>query len=215
MPQFGGHDFFSGIGGGFVGEMSVAAKDALLEAPRSARAILQHFYVVIGFEDERVGRAHAFEHELGRVAEISQEPDVRAVRAEQIANRVLRIVRNGKRFDEDIPNFKTCPGGKQTAVKFFAELKLNFLVGRAVAINRDAQLFAERGQTLNVVAVFVGDKDAGEIFRRATNGGEALADLAEAEARIHEDACLGGFHIGAIAAGTAAKDRQVNSHNGR
>ena len=40
-------------------------------------------------------------------------------------------------------------------------------------------------------------------------------DLAEAEARIHEDARLGGFHVGAVAAGTAAQDCHVNSHVGR
>ena len=65
-----------------------------------------------------------------------------------------------------------------------------------------------------MVAVFVRDENAGEVFRRATDGGETLADLAEAETCIHEDARLGGFHIGAIAAGTAAQNRQVNSHNG-
>ena len=36
MPQSGGHDLRSGFGGGFVGEMAVAAENALLEAPRPA-----------------------------------------------------------------------------------------------------------------------------------------------------------------------------------
>ena len=42
MLQLGGHDLRGGFGGGFVGQMAVAAEDALLEAPRTARTILQH-----------------------------------------------------------------------------------------------------------------------------------------------------------------------------
>ena len=47
VAQFGAHDLLGGFGGGFVGEMTVAAKDALFEAPGTMRAILQHLDVVI------------------------------------------------------------------------------------------------------------------------------------------------------------------------
>ena len=76
MAQFGGHDLRGGLGGGFVGKMAVTAENALLEAPRTAWAILQHLHVVIGFEYEYVRRTNAFEHELGNVAEVGDEGDV-------------------------------------------------------------------------------------------------------------------------------------------
>ena len=43
MAQIGRHDLRGGFGGGFVGEMAVAAEDALLEAPGAARAFLHIF----------------------------------------------------------------------------------------------------------------------------------------------------------------------------
>ena len=92
-------------------------------------------------------------------------------------------MRNGKRFDENVADFKTRAGGEDAAVKFGFELILGSFVGRAVAVNGNAEFFPERGQTLDMVAVFVRDENAGEIFRRATDGGEALADLAEIDRR--------------------------------
>ena len=63
-----------------------------------------------------------------------------------------------------------------------------------------------------MVGMFVGDEDAGEIFRRAANRGKSLADLTPAEARIDEDAGFVGFHVGAIAGRTAAENGEANSH---
>jgi len=63
-----------------------------------------------------------------------------------------------------------------------------------------------------VVRVFVSDQNAGEIFRRATDGGEALADLTGAEPGIDQDAGFVGFHVGAIARRSAAKNCEANSH---
>ncbi len=54
MFQVSGHDLGGGFGGVHVREMPVAAQDALFEAPWTARAILQHFHVVIGFQNKDV-----------------------------------------------------------------------------------------------------------------------------------------------------------------
>ena len=58
----------------------------------------------------------------------------------------------------------------------------------------------DSGQAVNVVVVFVRDENGGEIFRRATDSGEALADLTRAEPGVHEHAGFSGFEIGAVAA---------------
>ena len=63
-----------------------------------------------------------------------------------------------------------------------------------------------------MVAVFVRDQDAGEIFRHATNVLKTLADLARAEPGIHEDAGFIGFDVGAIAAGSAAENGEFDGH---
>ena len=63
-----------------------------------------------------------------------------------------------------------------------------------------------------MVGVFVGDENGGEIFRRASDAGEALPNLARAEPGIHKYPRLSGFDIGAIPAGTAAKNGKFGGH---
>ena len=52
-------------------------------------------------------------------------------------------------------------------------------------------------------------------FRRARNAGELLSDLPPTESGVDEDPDFGGFEIGAVSAGTAAKNREVNRHGAR
>jgi len=74
------------------------------------------------------------------------------------------------------------------------------------------QFFAESGQALHMIRVLVRDENSGKVLGRAPDGGEALANLAQAEARVDQDAGLLGFHVGAVAGGTAAEDGQANRH---
>ena len=74
--QSGGHDLRNSFSGGIVGKMAVPAKNALLETPRAADGILQHFYVVIGLQDEDVCAPRALEHELGNVTEVGDETHI-------------------------------------------------------------------------------------------------------------------------------------------
>ena len=76
MTQFGGHDLRGSFGGGLIREMAVTAEDALLQAPRTADTILQHFHVMIGFEDENVRGARALDDQFRHVAEVGDETDV-------------------------------------------------------------------------------------------------------------------------------------------
>ena len=105
--QIGGHDLCDGFGGGDVGDVAVAAEDALLQRPRTARTVLQHFHVVIGFEHEDVGGANAFGHELGDVAKVGGKTDVARTGAENVADGILGVVWNGKGIDADIADLKT------------------------------------------------------------------------------------------------------------
>ena len=73
-------------------------------------------------------------------------------------------------------------------------------------------LSASVGQALDMVGCSWVMRMAAEIFRRAADGGEAQANLAGAVTRIHQDARRFGFHIGAIAGGTAAENGQANRH---
>ena len=51
LLQIGGHDLRGRLGGGGVGEMTVPSKDTLFQRPGSALTFLQHFHIVVGFQN--------------------------------------------------------------------------------------------------------------------------------------------------------------------
>src|SRR5258708_7661272 len=76
MSKFCGHEGFGSIGCRFVGEMSMTAKDSLLEAPWPGRTILQHFDVVIRFQQQHNRRAYGVEIHAVDMTESGQDADV-------------------------------------------------------------------------------------------------------------------------------------------
>ena len=212
VAQVGGHDLRDGLGGSFVREMAMAAKDALFEAPRTARAILQHLHIVVRFEDKDVRSARALNHQLGHVAEIGDEPEVTGGGVEQKTDRVLGVMRDGEGVHEHVGDFKARAGVEEPAIETGFEDVFKFVLGGAVAVNGDVEFLRDAGESLNVVGVFVGDENGGEIFRRAPDAGEALADLARAEPGVHKYPRLSGFNVGTIPAGAAAENGQFDGH---
>lgn len=65
-----------------------------------------------------------------------------------------------------------------------------------------------------MVAVFVGEDNAGDLFEVAADEGEALGDLAAAEPGIDEQFRRVGFNQGAIARATAPQNRDTHPHVG-
>ena len=206
VAQIGGDDLCEGIGGGFVGEVAVPSQDALFEAPRPAGAVLQHLDVVVGFQYQGVGGADPFEHQAGGVAQVRQEPEVAGAGAQEKADRVLRVVRHAEGFDVDVPHLEAGAGGKEMAGQAGLKLVFDGVQRGAVAVNGNVEFLAQGRQALDVVGVFVGDENPRELFRRPADGGESLADLAQAESGVNEQAGFCSSHVGAIAAGAGAQD---------
>lgn len=213
VPQFSGHNLFGGVGSTIVGKMAVPAQDALFETPRTARVIVQHFHIVIGFEQENIGGADAFYDEFGGVTEVRKKTNVARRSAQQKSNGIGGIVWHGERVHGDIADLEARTGAEHTTFKSHLKLELDGLLGEPVAVDRDIQFCPEAGKSLDVIGMFVGDQDAGQTFRRAADAGEALANLAATESGVDEDAGIRCFQVGTVTAGTAAENRQVNSHD--
>jgi len=208
-----GHNLRSGFGGGLVGKMAVPAQNTLFQAPGTARTFPQHLHVMIRFQDQHICGAGSLDHQFGRVPKVGGEADVAGRGTNQKSDRVLRIVRDGKRVYNQIPNLEAGAGFKQITNEFGLQLKFKRFLRGAVAVNRDVQLLRDAGEAVNMVAVLMGDEDGGQVLRRAPDAGEALADLAWAEPGVHEHAGFSGLQIGAVAAGTTAENREFNSHS--
>ena len=116
LAEVGGDDLGDGFGGGDVGDVTVTAEDALLESPGTARTVLEHLHVVVGFEDEDVRGADALEHQLRDMAEVGGKADGAGGGAQDKTHRVLSVVRDGKSFDANIADLETCAGFEQPPV---------------------------------------------------------------------------------------------------
>ena len=212
VSKLGGDDLFGSLRGGVVGQMTVPAQDALLHTPRSLRVILKELQVVIGLEDEDVGRPNPLDDELGCVAQISEEADVAGGRPQEEPDRIVGVVGNGKGIHSDIPHLEGLAGLKDLAVEPGLNLGLDGFARKPIAAEGDAVPRAYGGESLDVVGVFVGDEYGLERFRSASDAGEPLADLPAAETGIDQQARLVGFQVGAIAARTAPEDGQLHRH---
>jgi len=90
--------------------------------------------------------------------------------SQQEADGFLGVVRDGKRFHGDIPDLKGGAGLEDPAIQAHAGLIFDgFLVGR-FAKNGQAQFPGQRGKALDVIRVFMGDEDAGQVFGNPADG---------------------------------------------
>lgn len=215
MPQLRCDDFLDDVGGGFVRKMSVAAQNSLLQTPGTLRIILEHFDIVICFQQKDVCLANSFHHESRRVTQISEKPDFNTGGVQEKADRIISVVRHAKGFDSNAPHFEAAAGHKNSRVKVIFKLEFDGFFGQAIAINRNAQFATEREQSLGMIGMFVRDQDPLKAFRGASNLGEALSNLAAAEAGVDQNTRVIHFEIRAIAAGAAAENRELYCHNSK
>ena len=97
---------------------------------------------MIGFQHQDVGRANPFHDQSRCMAQIGQKTDVSAWRSQQKTNRVLGIMRDHESFHPDIAHLEASTGAEQPALQSGLKLKFEGFLRRAIAIDRDAQLFA-------------------------------------------------------------------------
>ena len=212
VPQIVGHDVGSAIGGRLVREMTVPTQDSLLKTPRAMWAFLQHPDVMIGFKHEHVCRASSLAYKSSDMAKVGGDTNISTAGAKHEADGILGIMRHGKGFDGDVAHVKAAAAHKQTKIQIGFERAFDFVHCRPIAINRDVQLLRNADQPGDMVAVFVSDKNGGQIFRRASDARQAKANLAWTEAGIHQNACLVGFDVRSITGGTTTENREFDSH---
>lgn len=199
-------------GGSGVFEMAEASGDAALEVRRIV-ALTQHGLVIIAFEHQRVAAGqHPFD--MGRcAAKIGRHAEAAPAIGKNELDGFGRVVGNGKGMD-----FEIADGERLVAVDEF-ELRQFAAPGqcrgeRAVR-DPDGKLVAggETDDAADVVAVLVGDDDAGEGFRLAAEAGQPEARFARAEAAIEQEPRRTGFDEQGIAAAAAAQRGEAHYFN--
>ena len=76
------------------------AHDALFQCPRTRRVFLKQFQIVIGFQNDGVRAARAFDNELRRVPEIREHRNGLGLVSNREADRILRVMGNAEGFND-------------------------------------------------------------------------------------------------------------------
>src|SRR6267143_6098955 len=191
--QLARDDLLYGESGGVIGEVAMPAENTLFETPWSARVILEHFHVVIGFKHKHIRATHSLDNELGRMPKIGQNPDGPLWRAQQEADRIIGVMRDAKGVDDYVARFKCCSRRENVEIEFELQRQFNGFFGQAIAIDRNIQSSGQARETLNVVGMLVRNEDSSEVFDGPPNREQAAANLAAAQAGVDEQARLLGL----------------------
>jgi len=163
----------------------VASHDTLLEAPRPSEVLLKQLDIMIGLKHEHVGGSDPLDHQSGCMPEIRQEANIASICSQQETDGVLGIMWDAEGVHADVGDVETGPGLKHMTCESHLLLELQRIECQAIAVDRNAQTMGNQGQSLDMIAVFVGDQDGGEVFRGTADTGQTLSDLTCAEACIH------------------------------
>ena len=191
--------------------MTRAAHYALLDVPRIGTD-LQHFQIVIGFEDEEVGFAQVMFYQLGHVAEVGDDGNFFAVRAEGVADGISGVVRNRECGDFDVADYKFNSGANVFYTLDFgfwaiAIHFLNFAMGRGGEVGGTFPLAGHLREAVGVVAVLVGDEDAVHFFgARAAKSFKAPQHFFFAEPGVDEESGAPRFEQRGVARAAGRQD---------
>src|SRR5437773_9428433 len=92
--------------------MAVAAHYALFHGP-GIRADLQHIEIVVGLEHQDLRAAQVELDGVWKIAQVGDEADFDALRAEAEANGIDGVMRNGEAADLDVAHREAAAGLKR------------------------------------------------------------------------------------------------------
>ena len=174
------------------------------------RARLKQFFVVIGFNHERVYFAQALHQHLRRVTEIGDKPEPRLAVMKGVADRFHGIVRHGECLHCDVADGKVCAGAKEPPVWMSGERTgADRFRGESVAINRDTKFPTKHLESADVIAVFMREQDAIELIGRHPAEREPEDELARAQPAIDEKPAMIGREEGGVPRAPAPEHREA------
>jgi hypothetical protein len=213
--DFAVQQFLNHRRGRVIGEMSMTRLNSLFDRPRPMRIALQKFFVVIGFNHQRVHLAQAFDDHFCCVTEIGYEPKTAGARVKREADGIDRVMWNGKGLDVDVANRELRAGTKDSPVPMLIQRATGShrFGGRRVCVDRNVKFPAENFEPANVVAVFVGEEHAIELFGQYPALLQAKHDLTRAQSAIDQNFAMIGRDESTVA-GTAAAEQGQTEHAG-
>lgn len=203
-----------------VGEVAVAAGDALFGGPGAFPIGLEEAGAVVGFDDHNIDVVQALVDVGGDVAEVG-EPRERAARGEEVvggaggegeADGFLGVMGDGEGVDLKVAETETGAGLEDLPFGGVVEPGLDGAGGSGVGEDGEFGVLFEGVDAGGVVPVFVGEKNGVDGVEGGAGVVEELAEFAAGEAGIDENARAGGLQHGGIARAATAQDAETNRH---
>lgn len=193
-----------------IGKMASAGENALLHNP-GIRTHLQHFQIVIGFQNQAVGIAQMNFYQFWKVAEVGDDGHLDAFGAESEANWIGGIVRNGEGMHVNIPDSEMLAGmhGFDATQTFFQAIGKNPLQRIESWFGNVKRGFIETQhlrQAVAVIGMFVGDENSVDLIESNFAGGQSGEGLALAKAAINEEAGARSFEQRDVAGTSGSQD---------
>lgn len=184
---------FDEVTGDCVGQVAVAAHDALFNAP-GVGADLEHLEIVVGLEKENLDAPEVDFDGIRDVAKVCGDADFDAVCQESEADGVNGVMRNREALDGHVTEHPAGTGLKVfDGRRGFKAFPLDHGRGEAGGVDGDGLLFSgavadEAGEPEDVVGMFMGDENGIDIVRRFTDLGEAAGEFFDGESGVDENA---------------------------
>ena len=118
--KFSAEQLFDHRRGRGVREMTMSRLDPLLDRPWPMRIGLQHFFVMIRLDHERMHFAQTLDDHFRGVPKIGDEPERALAGMKRVSDRIDRVVPDRKRLNVDISDVEIRAGLEEPPVLVFA-----------------------------------------------------------------------------------------------
>ena len=194
-----------------IRQVAGAAHHALFDVP-GIRPHLQHFEIVVRFEHQEIRIAQVMLDQFRHVAEVCDDGHLCAIRVERVANRLDRVVRDGKRVNLHIPDLESRPWPDEfdpLELRFWT-IRINlqeFEIGWLREIGRALPIARELRETVAMIGMLVRDQDGVDVLgTAAAEGFESAKHFAAAKASVNQESGVFGFEQRAVARAAGSED---------
>jgi len=183
--------------------MAAAAGDALLQTPTVNRTGAEHVAAVVRFDKDQIATLKFFSYQIRYMSEVSQRRHPHATAFRHKPEIIYCIVRHGERLEIDIADTEIAAGFyldaagfhriaafrafvRAIAVRRTVPAVIRFL-GLARNVNAAVDLIQKISQAADVIGVLMRNDYAVKARRSDADLGKATANLARAQAGVHQN----------------------------
>ena len=208
MRQGGAGALDEKFGGESIREMALPARDALLEAP-GAIGLPEQTLVMVGFQDQGVAIPELLPDQGRGHAQVGRHPHSDAVRGDDEADGLLRVVADRKGLDRHVAHLEGESGRVDLPCQTRAAESLLDGFGRGrIGVQIGSEALPQHGQSGNVIAMLVGQQDGADSRGIDGHGLEAAQRFPGAETGIDQQAGGRRSRVDAIARTSASQHAQ-------